>query len=875
MTPGSLTRVPPVVMLAFLAPVWMCPAASAQPRSPRTVLAVHWSSEDFPNTSVVDAAIREVLLSRPGARVDYFAEYLESDRFPGANASLAFRDYIRRKYQGRRIDVVIANAEPALYFVLGHREELFPGAAVVSSTNAIPTAGIRRAGAGLTGVLSRVSDTQTLDLALKLHPSTERVFVVAQAPADGYLGEVRASLAGFAQRVQLVYISERSVPSLLAAIRAVPERSLILYIRHSQEDPGNVMFPDEVVRLAAEVSPVPVYAHSDSYIGMGVVGGIVRVPRALGTRLGEMARQILDGTPARDIPLEQVTVVPTFDWRQVRRWGIDPSLLPPGSDIRFRVPTTWESYRWYIIGALALVAFQGLMIASLVVQRSRRRESETRFQLLMNYAPVLIWMSGPDKLCSYVNKQWLDFTGRSLEQELGNGWAEAVHPDDYHRCLDTYVRAFDAREPFRMEYRLRRHDGQYRWVLNEGVPRRTPTGAFVGYMGSAIDITERKEAEDSLRASEQRYGLATSAGGVGVWDWNLETNEIYLDPSLKHLLGYKDDEITSHLDAWWRLVHPDDTPAVTERVQEHMDGKSRFYEVEYRKLHRDGSIRWFLARGSAVRRNGRAVRMIGTDTDITERKKVEQALHGAQAELARVSRLVALGEFATSIAHEVRQPLTAILANARACLRWLANGSPDLSELRSALWDVVDASRRADDVIRRNRELFTHHTVQKAPLDINWIIREVALLARTRLQGNQVALAPSLAAELPAVYGDRVELQQVLLNLVANAIDAMESVDPRSRRIELGTSLAVEGMVQVSVSDRGVGLEGVDMQRIFMGAYTTKVEGTGVGLSISRSIVEAHGGRLWAEQNPDRGATFFFTVPVYTTRLTLQRSLPA
>jgi two-component system sensor kinase FixL len=155
--------------------------------------------------------------------------------------------------------------------------------------------------------------------------------------------------------------------------------------------------------------------------------------------------------------------------------------------------------------------------------------------------------------------------------------------------------------------------------------------------------------------------------------------------------------------------------------------------------------------------------------------------------------------------------------------------------------------------------------VQKAPLDINWIIREVTLLARTRLQVNHVALATSLTARLPAVSGDRVELQQVLLNLVANAIDAMEAIEPALRRVEIVSSLSADGMVVVAVSDCGVGLEGVDMQRLFLGSYTTKADGTGVGLSISRSIVEAHGGRLWAEQNPGHGATFYFTIPAYST----------
>jgi signal transduction histidine kinase len=251
--------------------------------------------------------------------------------------------------------------------------------------------------------------------------------------------------------------------------------------------------------------------------------------------------------------------------------------------------------------------------------------------------------------------------------------------------------------------------------------------------------------------------------------------------------------------------------------------------------------------------------------DITEQKRSEQTLNQTQADLSRLSRLTALGEFAASIAHEIRQPLTGILVNATTCLRWLGSSAPDLSEVRAALSDVVEAGQRANEIIRRNRELFRHHTVQMTPVDLNAIIRDVESLARSRLLSSNVTLITSGAADVPAVYGDRVELQQVLLNLIGNSIEAMESVDPDSRCIEVSSSLAPDGSVKVSVRDSGVGLAGVDRERMFALAYTTKPTGSGVGLSISRSIVEAHGGRLWAEENTPRGATFCFTLPVHAT----------
>jgi signal transduction histidine kinase len=278
--------------------------------------------------------------------------------------------------------------------------------------------------------------------------------------------------------------------------------------------------------------------------------------------------------------------------------------------------------------------------------------------------------------------------------------------------------------------------------------------------------------------------------------------------------------------------------------------------------HRDGSIRWFLARGSVVRKNGKGARMTGTDTHITDRKHAEQALDFAQTELTRVSRLTSLGEFAASVAHEVRQPLTSIVLNAEACLRWLNGASPDLDKIREALDDVMAASNRADEVIQRNRELFRMHSVSKELLDMNAVIRAVALLAGPRLHKSHMMLATSLTTDLPAVMGDRIELEQVLLNLIANSIDATEQLPPGKRKVAIRSALTADGSVQVSVSDNGVGLDEVDRDQLFTLSYTTKASGTGVGLSLCRSIIEAHGGRLFVAPTPGPGATFCFTIPV-------------
>lgn len=372
---GTFARIALALVATLLVPT-LCTDVSAQDRSPRTVLVVHWGPEEFPATPAVNTALGEALTSDSELPIDFFTEYLESDRFPPDEATAALADYIRRKYRGRRIDLVIAIADPALRFVLDYREELFPGAPIVYSGVAIPDGVSRSDGGGLTAVMRGIAYAETLRLALELHRATEQVFVVARSRDAKTIESARAELDQFSRRVRLTYLNDPTVPRMLAALGAVPQRSLVLYIWYVQDDPGHIMYADEIVHQVVRASPVPVYGTNDDYIGSGVVGGVVRGTRETAARLGEMARQILKGTRAQDIPIENARLVPIVDWRAVRRWGIDPSRLPPGSNVRFRTPTAWESYRWYIIGTVIVVAAQLLLIAGLLTQVARRQRAE-------------------------------------------------------------------------------------------------------------------------------------------------------------------------------------------------------------------------------------------------------------------------------------------------------------------------------------------------------------------------------------------------------------------------------------------------------------------------------------------------------------------
>jgi signal transduction histidine kinase len=351
--------------------------AEGQPQSPRTVLAIHGGPEFYPGSEAMDKAIRDVLLSSTSTPVNYFTEYLESEEFSAELASAALRDYIVRKFAGRHIDVLIANTVPALEFATRLRDELYPGVPIVFIAATAPDAVIRGPAAGITGVVRGVALSETLELALKLHPSVRQVFVIAYAPAvAGYTERVQSTLSGFAQRVRLTYIAERTAADMVAVVRALPSQTLLFYARYSPVDTGRVVYPDELLSSIADASSVPVYAGAEIYMGKGIVGGMMQSDEVDGTRIGEITLRILEGTRPEAIPITPRSLAPIFDWRQIRRWGIDSSRLPIGSRVLFRPPTMWEAYRWYVVGTIAVVALQLALIAGLLTHRARRRRAE-------------------------------------------------------------------------------------------------------------------------------------------------------------------------------------------------------------------------------------------------------------------------------------------------------------------------------------------------------------------------------------------------------------------------------------------------------------------------------------------------------------------
>jgi two-component system, LuxR family, sensor kinase FixL len=482
------------------------------------------------------------------------------------------------------------------------------------------------------------------------------------------------------------------------------------------------------------------------------------------------------------------------------------------------------------------------------------RESEARFHTMADTAPVMIWMSGTDKLCTFFNKGWLDFTGRPLEQELGNGWAEGVHREDFDRCFEVYVNSFDARQPFTMEYRMRRSDGEYRWVLDIGTPRFASNGTFLGYIGSCIDLTERKQAQE-------RFRLVVEASPNGIVLVNAQGHIVLVNACVEKLFGYEREE----------LIEQNVELLVPDRFRgEHPAHRADFHAVPSARAM--GAGRELFARrkdgtefpveiGISPIQSPEGTLVLSVIVDISARRQAEAEALQHREEIAYLSRVAIMGEMAGSLAHELNQPLGAIVINVGAALRLLARDRLSGEQLRELLQDIAADGRRASEVIQTIKGMGRKEEGAKRLLDLNDVIAEVLRLMRSDALAHDCTVLTELHPALPKVEANLVQLQEVFLNLIVNAFEASKGVPRVQRRVIIRTERDGDGAVRACVRDFGTGLPADKPERVFDQFFSTKREGMGIGLFISRSIAVAHGGTLYAENAEGGGAQFWLRLP--------------
>jgi len=663
-------------------------------------------------------------------------------------------------------------------------------------------------------------------------------------------------------------------------------------------------------------------------------------------------------------------------------------------DFEYRIRRFDGVYRWFHARNVPLHDVEGrilhwnVLVTDIDDRKNAEeavRSSQRDLSLMIDAIPGMIHTARPDGSLDYFNHPWLEYMGCSLSDIEGWNWTARIHPDDLPGILDKWRACVASGENFEYETRVRRGDGQYRWMFHRKVPLRDEHGNIVRWYGTSLDIEDRKRAEEALKSSERNLSLMINAIPTSIGVMRADGTPLYGNQGVTDYTGLTLEEMQKETFRS-RIFHPDDM----ERL--HAERRLAFsrpvpFENEQRALGKDGKYRWFLFRykplldetgkidrwymaafdiddrkraeeqveqtylrlaeaqrlsktGSfitdlvadehnwseetfrifdfdpatkvTVQRIREIIQpedlpsfeatlaraMTGADVDfvfrivtsrnvmkhirgmarimvqdadrplfigalqdITESKMAEEALDRARSELARVARVTTMNTLTASIAHEIKQPLASLITNASIALRRLNADPPNVDGARETVQRTIRDANRASDVITRLRALFSKKEFTLETLDLNEITTEVIALSLSDLQRNRVILRSELAEDLPHVIGDRVQLQQVILNLIRNASDAMVGVEDRPRQLLVRTQREGDDRARLIVQDAGCGVNPQDFERLFEAFYTTKSEGMGIGLSLSRSIIERHQGRLWAEPNDGPGTTFFFSIP--------------
>ena len=1013
------------------------------------VLLLYASPRLTPAQIALDEAFRSTLTSRLSDPVYFYTEYLDLTLFTGDEPRPELRALLRQKYGRVKLDLVVALGSRALRFAVQNRADLFPGAPIVFASVDRAAVADLKLDDDVTGLWLNIDWAGTLDAALRLQPDTRRAVVITGTAATDRVWQAaaRRQLAPYQGRIDVTYLTDLSVDEVLNRVAALSKGTVVLFGAFSRDATGQALISAQVVPRVAASAAVPVYGPAETYVGGGIVGGHVVSFHSQGVRGAELASSVMRGNRSR--PTDAETNIYVFDWRQLQRWGLDEKRLPAGSEVRFRQPSLWEAYRWFVLAGVAVVALETALVVGLLVNRAQRRraqraladrlrfetllselsaafitlparevagqiekalerivgtlnldravlaelddrrtdvikvthswtregtvpisgavekkafpwvaarlqaghvvsvsridelpsaaqadrrsllalatrsfvavplivegvavgalafstlraerdwpdelvqrfqllaevfanalarrraesaarESEDRFRLLADTAPLMIWMSGPDARRAYFNRRWLDMTGRRAEDDLANGWIDSVNPDDRKAALEAYDQAVAERRSFTIDYRLRRWDGEDRWILDHGVPRIGEDGTFAGYVGSVIDITALNTALQAVLESNalrsaifgSLYGRVAAIDRHGVIiavnrSWTRFAEEDADDPARGLAVGasclavWRDAAASGNLDALRAF----------EAVTTVLAGTSEDARLEYACRSRSGEL-WFEMAVEPFRRpeGGAVISYI----DITRRRNAEEEARRQREELAHAQRVTTLGELSASLAHEVNQPLAAIVTNAQAAIRLLGREGVAHADVSEALTDIAADAKRASAIIRRLRALSRKEHAPQTGIDLNELIDDVVSLLRHDFARKSIAVLRTFDPVVPLVSGDPIQLQQVVLNLLVNASEAIAHTEDGRREVAIATTHRTPGLVQITVRDTGIGVKEAEIERMFERFVSSKPGGLGMGLAISRSIVEAHGGQIRAVANPDRGLTLHVELP--------------
>ncbi len=900
-----------IAWVALLGCLLTVPCASAED-VPKRVLVLNPYSRDTAPFAPVVKPFRTTLAAETDFLIDFREIPLDLTHF-GATNEEPLVQFLEQRLERQPVDLVVPIGGEAAAFAARNRDRLFSETPLLitgASSKMLPPGLV---GDNATHVTQPLEPTEFIRQMLRMKPDTKHIAVILGSSEieRKWASLCRREFETYSDRVEFIWLDDLPVGEVLDRTSNLPQDSFIFHGMFIEDADGIPSGENELLKRLHEVPNAPVFSTMVSEIGLGIVGGQLYRNTDVGAEAGRIAARILNGESAGAIPpviLEPGT--PIYDWRELRRWNIRMADLPADRIIRFREPGFWERYRWQAIAATSFLILQAVLIIALLINRSRRREAEQATTLIaevsakfVNLPPeevdreiidamqrictllqidlAVLWQWSTRSPASYTATHFFSLQDGSLpadllsedhfpwyKQELSAGKTVALRsldelPDaaaiDKESC-----RNFEVRSSLTLPLSSRENTpiGILSFITtqkNRNWPQ--PLVDRLQLVASIFASTlARKRADEELLESELRLSLATEAADAGLWVLKIDTETFWANAKARQLFGYNPDEVIT-LQRFETSVHPQDWPRVRDAIAHSLSAGGNV-DVEYRINTGDGSERWLVSRGRPFPASpDKPRRLIGLTMDISARRHMESEAKALRDDLAQVGRVTLLGNLASSLAHELSQPLGAILRNAEAAEIMLRDPSPDIPELQAIITDILYDDQRAGNVIDHLRSLLKRGTIDRVPVDLRSLIDSVIALVKTDAVTRLVKITTTVPDQLPMALGDGIHLQQVLLNLIVNAMDAMSDCDPENRNLHVHVHLADAGMIEIHVSDNGPGILDEYFDNLFAPFFTTKPTGMGMGLPVCKTIIEAHKGKIWAAKNPDGGTRFTFTVP--------------
>jgi PAS domain S-box-containing protein len=881
----------------------------------KRILVLFSYHEGLPWENLVDESLRNTLASQSTFLIEINVEHTNLNRYRDDAFRHKLVDLYRYKYSHPKMDLIIATGDEAVDWLLNYGEKLFPEIPIVLVTGEHKTLQSDILKPNMTSLVWGTDIRANVKLIHEILPQTRHIFIVAgTSPTDrAALKRAQASLGQDAKGFGVRYLTDISANDLIKEATQLPEKSVLFFLIFFRDAEGKSFVPRKLLSILSERASVPVFGLVDTYLGYGIVGGNLLSAEVQGRRCAEIALRILRGESPEDMIPERLLNQLMFDWRQLKRFKIREDRLPPGSIVKFKTYSFWELYRRYIVAALLLILVQSGLISFLLRQRAQRQRAQVQLAQRLRFEEMLSALSArfvnlpPDRLDAEIERV-LESIGKGLNVDRVSVY-EISEEDQTLHLVHSHRDAEIAAPP--SEFKLERLPWIRQKLMNREMVtfsdfEELPAEAEVdrnflrdqGVVSLALiplstgektlgvlsltmlrrrkkwphefirqcrlvaevfaNALVRKRDEELLMQAEAKY--RTVADHTYDWEyWSGPDGKlIYISPSCMRITGYRPQEFMDNPSLPSEIIHPEDR-RIWDRHQTEDQLAPR--EIQFRILTRKGETRWIEHTCRPVTdQDGRFQGYRGSNRDVTERKVAEAKVQQQRDELSHVTRVAAMGELATSLAHEINQPLGAILNYANAAQRFLDGSDPNLGKVNEALRGIIRDDKRATEVIQRFRSMLKKQEPSYSALDINGIIREALDYFEGDSILNRLSIVTELAPGLPAVRGDRIQLQQVILNLALNAASAMSRVASNSPRLVLKSETWEDECVRVSVRDFGKGIDEDRKDRLFESFYTTRSEGLGMGLAVCHNIIHAHGGEIWAENHRDGGAIFYFTL---------------